>query len=330
MRLVRHEIARGDVAAVARRGQDRDLGDDLSGHVAQAHAAPGLQPHRLQPGKEVAVGVQFGGGLIAGLAQVRRAQDHHRHRHVDQRDVDAVDLFQQMARRQQPAGLGPDDVHEVQPHRGGRAGHPGDDLIAVVIDRTVIGADHGLDPAGGVLVIDDDARLAAGSRDHAAFDGKGADAGKDVAAGRPGIHHRFGHRDLGEQIVDIHPLARGGTHHRHLGGQRVRAPDAVDLARIGRAHRRQQHAVARGGVGRQVVGAEIRPLRGAAAHDDDGNAVLFGHVVPPFVQQEWPAPFGAGQAFVRRPAARAAGRRSGSEAAPRAGSGSAPMSGSAG
>ena len=63
-----------------------------------------------------------------------------------------------------------------------------------------------------------------------------------------------------------------------LAGQRVRAAEAVDLPRVGRAHHREQHAVARGDVGRQVGGVEERPARGAAAHEQAGDGALHGGV----------------------------------------------------
>jgi hypothetical protein len=56
----------------------------------------------------------------------------------------------------------------------------------------------------------------------------------------------FADVDLGEQIVDIHARARRLRHDRDLAGERVGAAEPVDLARIGRAHCGEQHAVARG------------------------------------------------------------------------------------
>ena len=51
----------------------------------------------------------------------------------------------------------------------------------------------------------------------------------------------------------------------------MRAADAVDLARIGRAHRREQHAIAQLALGRQIARVEVQALRRAAAHQRAGN-----------------------------------------------------------
>src|SRR5690606_17477254 len=102
----------------------------------------------------------------------------------------------------------------------------------------------------------------------------GTDAGQYVAAVLLVGDDRLVDEDLQEQIVHVGVRALRARQNRDLGGQRVGAADAVDLARVGRAHDRQEQRVALGRVGRQVVGEEIRALRGAAAHPQAGNAVL--------------------------------------------------------
>ncbi len=70
------------------------------------------------------------------------------------------------------------------------------------------------------------------------------------------------------------PGARRARDDRHLAGERIGAADAVDLTRVGRPHRREQHAVARRRVRRQVAGEKVRALGRAAAHHQAGNPGL--------------------------------------------------------
>ena len=82
--------------------------------------------------------------------------------------------------------------------------------------------------------------------------------------------------DLAEQKIDV---AIGPLRPRHdgdLARQRMGAADAVDLARIRRAHDRQEQRVARGRIGGKVVGQEIGALGGAAPKDHARNARLNG------------------------------------------------------
>src|SRR5690606_16767127 len=129
-------------------------------------------------------------------------ENHHGHGNVDQGYLDAVDLLDQLAGRQELAGLGADDIHEVQPDGSGGAGHAGNRGVAFIDHAIGIGLDDGFDAAVGVDVENGDRRFRAGHRDHAALDGEGPDSGEDVAAGGGGVHERFGHRDLGEEVID--------------------------------------------------------------------------------------------------------------------------------
>src|SRR3546814_9322046 len=103
------------------------------------------------------------------------------------------------------------------------------------------------------------------------FDGEIADAGQDVAAVLPVVDARLVDEDLGEKIVDVDARALRRLDDGDLAGQRIGAADAVDLARIGRAHDRQQQRIARGLVRRQVAREEVGHLRGAAANQGGGN-----------------------------------------------------------
>src|SRR3546814_14930341 len=73
---------------------------------------------------------------------------------------------------------------------------------------------------------------------------------------------------------DVDARALRGADDGHLAGQRGGAAEAVDLARVGRAHGGEQHAVALGRVGGQVPGHEVGALGGAPAHDDAGDGAL--------------------------------------------------------
>ena len=68
-----------------------------------------------------------------------------------------------------------------------------------------------------------------------------------------GVDDRLADIDLREQVIDIDAGPRRLRHDRDLAGERVGAAEPVDLARIGRAHRGEQHAVARGHILRQVA-----------------------------------------------------------------------------
>jgi hypothetical protein len=67
-------------------------------------------------------------------------------------------------------------------------------------------------------------------------------------------------------------LTTGRRDDRDLAGERVAAADAVDLARVRRAHHRQQQGVPFAGIGGQVTGEEVRPLGRTSAQDHDGNS----------------------------------------------------------
>ena len=74
-------------------------------------------------------------------------------------------------------------------------------------------------------------------------------------------------------------MSQSGRAFRHdgdLARERMRATDAIDLARIRRAHDRQEQRVAPHRVGRKVLGQKIGPLGGATPKIICGNAGLNG------------------------------------------------------
>jgi hypothetical protein len=118
--------------------------------------------------------------------------------------------------------------------------------------------------------------------DEPPLDGELPDAGEEVAAGLAVGNGRFFDTDLKEEVIDV--VARlggfrlggfrlgGFREDGDLAGDRLRAAEAVDLARIGGAHDPQQQVVAGGRVGGQVFGEEVRALRGSAAHEHAAHA----------------------------------------------------------
>ena len=108
----------------------------------------------------------------------------------------------------------------------------------------------------------------------AALDRKRRDRRQDVAAVLLRRHLGLVDPDLAEQVVDVDARPRGARDDRHLARERVGAADAVDLPLVGRAHHREQDAVACGDVVGQIAGEEVGALRGPAAHHETGNRGL--------------------------------------------------------
>ena len=102
--VVRNEGARADRAARARRGDQAHLRHDLVRDVAEVHQRSGLEPDRF----ERACGIRhrrsahpaFRSRSCRGL---RRAHDDDRHAVVDAGHLDAVDVVDHVAGRQQRA-----------------------------------------------------------------------------------------------------------------------------------------------------------------------------------------------------------------------------------
>ena len=116
-----------------------------------------------------------------------------------------------------------------------------------------------------------------GCVDQVSLDGEGPDPGEHVPAVLPIGDQRLVDAELEEEVRHVGRGMIGRTDHRHLGRERMRAPHAVDLARVGTAHHRQQELVALAfGVG-EVVGHEEGTLRGAAAHQHAPHTVETEH-----------------------------------------------------
>ena len=83
-------------------------------------------------------------------------------------------------------------------------------------------------------------------REQAALEGERGHTGEEVAAVLAIADEPFADADLEEQVVEVdaRPSSVLGATIGHLAGERVGAADAVDLARVGRAHDPQQQFVA--------------------------------------------------------------------------------------
>ena len=260
---------------MTRLRQQADLGHDQLRHVAEAHAAAGLAPDLLDTGEQRGVGVDLFRRFIAAQADIGCGEQHHRHGVVDQRHWYAGDHVARGAGRQQLAGLPALRVEEGELDRRAGAGDAVDRGGAVIGDAAVRRLDDRVDQAARVAVVDADRGFAGLRRNQTGLDGERADAGQHVAAVGAGIDLRRIDRDLREQVIDVGLRMRRLGDDRDLAGDGVRAADAVHLQRMGRAHRRQQHAVARGDVGGQVGFQEIGAARRAPAHQHAGNPSWF-------------------------------------------------------
>jgi hypothetical protein len=112
------------------------------------------------------------------------------------------------------------------------------------------------------------------SRDQAAFDGKGTDAGQDVPAILAIGDDCLIDRHLEEEIIDVDPGPLRARHQRDFARERIRAPHSVDLAWIGRAHRAEQESVSFRLILRELVCEEEAAFRSAAAHPHAADAFL--------------------------------------------------------
>ena len=182
------------------------------------------------------------------------AQDHDRHAVVDAGDVDAVDAVDDVARRQQRA------AGRARRRRGTRSGsarrcparrrcarrrrsrprRPASATCATAMlavltmwMRTGVTA-----PATGTRPFS----IAHGPTPASMLPQFWRVA--DLGLGRP---------HLQEQVVDVGVGARRRADDGDLAGERVGAAHAVDLARVRRAHRGEQHAIARRAIGGQVA-----------------------------------------------------------------------------
>ena len=276
---VRDERAGAQVAAVARRRDERDLGDTGAGDVAEVHHRPGREADRLDAGAQLGVRLELLRRLVAGDADVGGAQHDDRHAVVDQRDLDAVDHVDAVAGRQQRAARAAGDAVEVELDRGGRARHAVDRGVAGVVGQPAVERERGGGEAVGVDHEDPHrrrVRLRVGG-DEPALDRERPDAGQQVAAVLLVGDDRLVDEDLQEQVVDVGVGAIGRADHRDLAGQRVGAADPVDLARVGRAHDPHQQLVALRRVGGQVVGEEVRALRRATPHQHAAHTLIDQH-----------------------------------------------------
>ena len=263
--------ARGEVADVERAagsgGRDQDgLGDHHPADVAEAHQGTGLAADRLQAREKRDIGVELGWTLVPGLAEVRGAHDHHRHRHVDAGGIHTLDPIADTPGRQQLAGLGAGRIEEGEADRGGGARHAVDGRAALVGHGAARRLDDGLDQLAGIDVVDADLGLGRGGGDHPGLDRERPDAGQHVAAVGRGVDRRLQHAGLGEQIVDVRVRPGRAADDRDLRGKGMAAADTVDLQLVPRAHDARKYSIAQRRITRQIFTAEIRPARSTAPH----------------------------------------------------------------
>ena len=126
-------------------------------------------------------------------------------------------------------------------------------------------------------------RTAMQSHHQALLDRERPDGRGEIAAARRPVDHRLVDRDRAEQEIDVAARLPRARDEHDLARARRGASHAVDMLAIGvgRADHPQQHAVAHGGVPRQVLLAEEHALAGAAAHVDRGDRALAHPLIVP-------------------------------------------------
>jgi hypothetical protein len=168
-------------------------------------------------------------------------------------------------------------IEELELHLGRGKGDAIELEVAQLLNRAVLHRHMGNDPLPDVGLPDaDDGRAIGRRRDEAGIDGERSDSRREVAAVARPVDHGRVDRHLAEQIVDI---AVGPLRLRQdddLAGARGRAAHAVGVlaVAVGAADHPQQHALALGGIGRQIFLAEEHALAGAATHVDGRDAEL--------------------------------------------------------
>ena len=94
----------------------------------------------------------------------------------------------------------------------------------------------------------------------AVLDRPRTDARKDVAAVLTVADFGFVDDDLQEQIVDVRVIALRATDDGDFARERMRTADAIDLTHVRRAHRREQHAIARLAIGGRSFASKYKPF----------------------------------------------------------------------
>ena len=244
MTFVWNESARRQVATISGRCDQRHFWNDLRPHIAQTHTLASQHANLFQPPFEFLIAVELGGSFVAGFSEVCSTQNDHRHAVIDQGCFDAVEFVQRMARRQQCAAHRAGGIEEIDANcrRGPR--HARDCSLSVISDiaaRRRHVSDSGV---SGVHHVDPDWRNWIAPWNEAALNRKRAHAGQHIPAVRRDVDERSIDGNLREEIVDIDTRPRGTRNDCHLAGQGVGATNPVDLARIGRSHDGEQHAIA--------------------------------------------------------------------------------------
>ncbi|AAW77818.1 capsid protein VPI [Xanthomonas oryzae pv. oryzae KACC 10331] len=273
MAAVRNERAHADRTTGARRSDQHHLRHRGLAHIAQLHQRAGEQTQRFQARRERGVGIERGAVFVTADADIAGAQHHAWHAVVDQRDLQAVERVYRLPAGQQCTARGAGDIGKCQRGRRRRTVHAIDPGIAL-ITHLAIGCLHGGGSQGaGVAHENAHFGLANACGQQAALQRERGHAGQHVAAVLRIADLRLFHCDLQEQIVHVGIGTCGARHHGGFRCQRIGATHAVDLAHIRRAVGAQQKRIARGGVGRQLVGQKKAALGGAAAHPHRAHAL---------------------------------------------------------
>ena len=101
----------GSAPGSATRHRDRFA---VARPAAETSRRSGRSAHALHTRKESSVGIEFGRGLVASLAERLRPHHHHRHGDVDEGDRHTVNLVLRSSRRQHGAGLRANASHQIE------------------------------------------------------------------------------------------------------------------------------------------------------------------------------------------------------------------------
>ena len=112
-------------------------------------------------------------------------------------------------------------------------------------------------------------------------DRKRGNAGGDVAAVAVPVNDGVGDGDLGERVVHVAAGLLARADDSELARQGIGTGQTVDLALVGGTEDLQDHGVALGAGGGQIVFLEENALAGTGTHDNAGNSVLVHGVLFP-------------------------------------------------
>jgi len=275
MAVAGNESARADLTARHRLGPQTHFWHDLFGHLAQIHRGTGLQANRFDPLLERGVGIEFIAALVARRPQ--RFGGHHDHRHaiVDAGDIHIIEPIHEVSGGQQRAAHGTRRLQKTDFDGRGRPRYAVDAGVAGIFNPAARGAHLDIAQGSGVAGQDPQGGDVALGPHQSGLEPEGHDRRQHIAAVGRGIDESFLDGHLGKQKFQIDARGPAAADHPDLAGQGVGAAHAVDLARVGRAHHRQQDRVALRNVRGQVVLEKERASRSSAAHEKTGDGSLY-------------------------------------------------------